>query len=152
MNREIKFRGQRTDTKEFVYGYYRKNTFFDLFGDIPKEVYTKHFIGSFDNIKKFDGLFEQVEVIPDSVGQFTGLLDKNGKEIYEGDVLQGDNSVIYSVIFCDGSFDLVVEKFYLGDNSKSAKDRFPYPQPMCYFVFTSIEIIGNIYENPKLIN
>lgn len=87
MSIEIKFRGQRIDNNEWVYGYYRKNTFYNKLGDEPKEIYTKHFIGAFNNLELFDGIFEQVEVKPESVGQFTGILDKDKKEIYQSDIL-----------------------------------------------------------------
>jgi len=141
MNRERKYRVWDISHKTFlptdVYALIKSD--FGAFGIMLKD---------WDNYKECEYLYHNSQIQSD----FTGLLDKNGKEIYEGDVLQGDNSVIYSVIFCDGSFDLVVEKFYLGDNSKSAKERFPYPQPMCYFVFTSIVVIGNVYENKNLIN
>lgn len=67
--------------------------------------------------------------------QFTGLLDKNGKEIYEGDIVKyqaNGNEVIDSVIYIDSFFG--VEKF-TGMLSS----------------FYPIEVIGNIYKNPELI-
>lgn len=71
--------------------------------------------------------------------QFTDLHDKNGKDIFEGDII--DHYATYgSVIFEDGMFTLAM----------SAKVNFGYRQPLCYIDTTECKIIGNIYQNPEL--
>jgi len=69
--REILFRGKRVDNGEWVEGNYFHN-------------FRK---GESNNIIPFNSN-QWHEVIPESIGQFTGLLDKNGKKIFEGDILK----------------------------------------------------------------
>ena len=75
-------------------------------------------------------------VIPESVGQFTGLHDKNGKEIYEGDIVRYDMGGECEVSYCIGGgfagFDLS-PAFHNGHQLKD------------------VEVIGNIHDNPELL-
>lgn len=73
-NREILFRGISVDTKQYVYGYYNRSLKPARYGSI--DTYDRIVIDSVSN----------VFVIPETVGQFTGLLDMNDKQIFEGDV------------------------------------------------------------------
>jgi len=76
--------------------------------------------------------------------QFTGLLDKNGKEIYEGDIvciLNGHHGDVYKIQWqkefcCWEAEDVHLKDFYFGEQFPSIKE---------------VEVIGNIYENPELL-
>lgn len=136
--REIKFRGKRLDNGEWVHGY--GIVFADDFCiiDQSNELYV-------EEEYKFRGdthFFRLSGVMcdPNSVGQFTGLHDKNGKEIYEGDIL-----------IEPGIFDLPRTVFWdhrfmrFGNISPSTCG---YIAPHDY---RKPEIIGNIHDNPELL-
>lgn len=82
-----------------------------------------------------------VEVIPDTVGQITGLLDRNGKEIYEGDIIQLDFKTHYPiefVAFKNGRFVTI-------DPQRPYRD-----ESLCVFVEYA-SVLGNIHDTPKLL-
>ncbi len=150
MNRTIKFRGKRIDTGEWVYGYY-------VVDPLQRHrIYFKPFDESTNNTYHF--------VIPETVGQFTGLLDKNGKEIYEGDIISIDKkaslhqncpiTVIGSVHFRGGKYEVitrnVINRMFLNKGSihfgVSIMEWISLPE------FIRAEVIGNIHDNPELLN
>lgn len=99
------------------------------------------------------------EVIPETVGQFTGLLDKNGKEIYEGDILRGDEYP-YN---CDGVDNYFVEIVWADNVCGFYRITHKKPNSTVSGIshglwseldeedIKSFEVIGNIHDNPELL-
>jgi len=122
--REIKFRGRRVDNGEWVEG--------SLITKInPKEVEPVFWATLIH-----DGALTAVEVDPATVGQFTGLLDKNGREIYEFDVITGWTSAKEIVKYNDKKARF--EPNWIQLWNVELRDE-------------KIEVIGDIHENPELI-
>ena len=130
--REILFRGKRIDNGEWVYGNLN-------YGTIEiKSIKDSYYISDFD-VNPWDKKF--YPVIPESVGQYTGLTDKNGKKIFEGDIcrMKADRLKGYGAIIFMGS------AFVLCDKTHKKTRYYPlYPDGQ----FT---VVGNIHDNPELL-
>lgn len=135
--REILFRGKRADDGEWIEGYYAVQSNHACFAHELK--YT-HFIFK-DICLDFNlGGLQEVEVMSKTVGQYTGLTDKNGKKIFEGDILkvteQNGGISIYKVVFTNGVFGTIIKNGgYSGTLVLLSKE--------------CIEVIGNIYDNSE---
>lgn len=125
--REILFRGKRIDNGEWVYGNLN-------YGTIEiKSIKGSYYISDFD-VNPWDKKF--YPVIPESVGQYTGLTDKNGKKIFEGDIIfDPELKENHIVMFDEGGF--CTEEMFL--------------QFYLCFDEMEVEVIGNIYDNPELL-
>jgi len=132
--REIKFRGKRVDNGEWVYGFYIG----PVSTDNQSIVYADK-----------ENYYCQDEVIPETVGQYTGLKDKNGVEIYEGDIVtacwydyeEPNHDMTGIVEFTEGWM-----SYWIADYDKK---EFSELNGQGYYHWT-IEVIGNIYDNPEL--
>ena len=131
MNHEILFRGKSVETNEWVYGSY----ILEKYGNTPYICYFEY--GTFVNIK-------QVEVIPETVGEFTGMTDKNGKKIFEGDILEFSDRIV-SVFWHAhlGCWDSDFIKFTNKENDR--EDMSP-----CRWSYRA-KVVGNIHDNPELL-
>lgn len=123
--REIKFRG-KTRNGSWVYGYAAK---FD-YDSVPVFLEDTEY-----------GI-EPRKVIPESVGQFTGLHDKNGKEIYEGDIV-----AIAGVVKGYVRYNVLYWRYEIAAADEPLEnERIPSGRPEeCWM------IIGNIHDNPELL-
>ena len=132
--REIKFRGKRIDNSEWVIGY--------LF----KSVY-RWYIIELD----CSGVKYTHEINYDTCGQYTGLKDEKGKEIYEGDVLRMITNIgtLASKNFkVEWSTNLAA--FYSYSIVKDGEERLGVPLRSNPF-YRESEVIGTIFENPELL-
>ena len=124
--REVIFRGKRTDNGEWIEGsllgidWCDKPSTYSIAPNTPVSVF--------------------YSVLPETVGQYTGLTDKNGKRIFEGDIvsLVKHDGLIYKVVYVPCRYELV--------NSKGVN---------CFvldiYKSENIEVIGNIHDNPELL-
>jgi uncharacterized phage protein (TIGR01671 family) len=128
--REILFRGKRIDNGEWIEGFYCTYKF-DNIRPVAKRHYIMPLWTNHEN-----------EVDPTTVGQYTGLTDKNGKRIFEGDILQYKNETCWVINWCAEETRFVVTGYIDGKKCEH----------ICIdTVFRDFEVIGNIHDNPDLV-
>lgn len=123
MDREILFRGINFQ-KEWVYG--------DLFHSYANDDIAIAYYREGSKTPTFDAIF------PESVGQYTGLTDKNGVKIFEGDIISiGDPNIKYITMWSDAGLcaKQIGTSSYIG---------------LTYWA-SDIEVLGNVIDNPELI-
>lgn len=121
--REILFRGKRTDNGEWVQGYPCR------YGWIGKE---KDYI-----IPDYASALYTAKIDPETVGQYTGLTDKNGNKIFEGDIVWNSYNEDYGKVEWDNDtarFIITCSTFTVNFNSVWSEE---------------LEIVGNVYDNPE---
>lgn len=136
MNREILFRGKRVDCDEWVYGYLVK--MWGVFHIIDKDNENAAYM-----------------VEPETVGQFTNLIDKNGNKIFEGDIVKVGRKLTINIGYsypklietsAPTKIVVVIYSVELGCFCLSEKYNTDYET-----ITSDCEIIGNIYDNKELL-
>ena len=117
--REIKFRGFSVKENKFVYGDFFKKGW------------------GFKNGISAQGETGAWDIKDGTIGQYTGLKDKNGNEIFEGDIVSYFRNELAVIVYRNGGVDI---------RSLSWRDCEPLQRRL-----GEIEVIGNIYENPELL-
>ena len=121
--REILFRGKATRTNLWVYGYYTTN-----YGTGRPQIR-----------EKAECCF--TEVIPETVGQYTGLTDKNGKKIFEGDIVKAKDGLSNDLFEFYGYVDHKYGSFVIVGECITHFRWLDY----------DVEVIGNIHDNPEFL-
>jgi hypothetical protein len=138
--REILFRGKRLDNGEWVEGslwtWGEKIRIHQIFDILDSALWFR--------------------VDPGTVGQCTGLCDKNGRKIFEGDMFRMDEDDIAVVIFKDGCFRLEIHGL-CGTWTESGFDEcgggygIIECDPIDWYYIKDMDVIGNIHDNPELL-
>ena len=134
--REILFRGKRTDNGEWVEGYLcKKYSPMMLPHDRDAIMYKTEY-----DVRMWKPDYMTAEVIPETIGQYTGLTDKNGKRIFEGDVVEltfkSGGQYKGEVVFHNGGFCVEISNTFVCLQKAPVYD---------------FEYLGNIHDNPELL-
>lgn len=124
--RVILFRGKRIDNGAWAFGDLRNYETVEVKAIFDHE------------------LLSRLKVIPETVGQFTGLYDKNGERIFEGDIMKfqinSKTALVGKIVFMRGAFQF--------ETTEHERERFSFDDEEIVMLSDDCEVIGNIYDNP----
>lgn len=158
MNRETLFRGKRIDNGEWIEGY-----FLQLYRSERAFIVPKLFVqrGTLRMSGETPPKIIPIEVLPETVGQYTGREDKNDKKVFEGDILrgfaypfrdgEGKHNYYAEVVWFKNSpaFGLVTHKNPKSNVVGISEGNCEYMEDWETFLW---EVVGNIYDNKELLN
>lgn len=147
MSREILFRGKRVDNGEWVYGY-----LFDDGYQKPRHVFVgglmiDEYKGTACDEWDINGI-DFYDVKPNTICQYTGLTDKNGKKIFEGDIVR------YGEVCGEVKFGLHESNWQIGKYNQGFFVTFPKEYLLrneLGYWRNKIVVAGNVFDNPELL-
>ena len=167
MGRKILFRGKRVDDDEWIYGCYCK---------IPEEFITEginirlkgcEFHSAIQGVLENENgcieyITQPIMINENTLGQYTGLEDKNGTKIFEGDILKFTRTKIYAPSASFNGQDLISTHLIYWNEEKCSFYQDHYTEERCIgsgsIIFDDerakeniVEVIGNIYDNKELL-
>ena len=143
--REILFRGKRLDNGEWAEGYLGQDTIIGngntwlgyVIKPIPKKLWD----------------CDWFEIDPTTIGQYTGLTDKNGAKIFEGDILQFYDDEIQVVEWSEAWSQIMLHTYGEHERKvgrKTVKEKFEGWNDLHDYPLEDMPILGNIHDNPEL--
>lgn len=131
--REILFRGKALKTSEWVFGFVQKK---QVIGGVNWLIH--------EDLRASTAYHAPIVINPSTIGQYTGLKDKNGNKIFEGDILKliSDNEIsYYDVVYSEADCRWIIRQNGL----------FQYQDVLDKFVERYMTVAGNIYDSPELL-
>lgn len=145
MKREIIFRGKDLRTNKWTYGW-----FVPILGEADSILVKDVRRGVSENMAPFTYSYSRVK--SSTIGQYTGIKDKNGTKIFEGDILK-DNDVCFTVFYADGGFAIESNPTHFGygyQGGSNPRESLSDMQTGSY-VESNCEVVGNIFDNKSLL-
>lgn len=143
MERQIVFRGKRIKDGKWIYGNLADYSMNVLNTTVERKIIFGNIVSfATDN---FGFVVDDCAVDPETIGQFTGLLDRNGKEIYEGDIVRYYDDIEDELV----SSHVIYHKESCSFCTAPTKLCGDYIGICAHWQF---EVIGNIFDNPSLIS
>lgn len=151
MNREILFRAKSIQTGRWIFGYYFEDKDSKSYiGYMSKKRYIPDTLDwekaeYYENNPTYNWVFVKEEVVTETVGEYTGLTDKNGVKIFEGDIIRNIESDIKALVQFFSEHTAFMVWIH---NELFSINQVEYLGEM---EMSEVEVIGNIYDNHELI-
>ena len=142
--REIKFRGKDKNTGKWVYGFYLEQDTYSMGSKNTKKDLLIKDAGVIVQNSKYDS---GTVIDKETLGQYTGLKDKNGNEIYEGDIvfIKGETKLLD--ITGKVEYSNILAQFIITNTGSIVNEA----EPLGDYEEEDIEVIGNEFDNPELL-